>query len=68
MSLVGPVVTLVVVGVCLWALNTFGGPFIDGKILRIINGVVVIGVIFWLLTMFGLLDSCNNIRVPRVNG
>lgn len=66
MSLVALVVTLLVVGVLLWAVNRFGGEFVDGKILRIINIVVIIAVIVWLLSVFGLLDSCNTVRVPRV--
>lgn len=68
MSLVGLVITLIVVGVCLWALNRFGAQFIDGKILQIINIVVVIAVVFWLLSAFGLLESCSTVKVPRVNG
>jgi hypothetical protein len=64
MTLIGLVLTLIVVGVLLWLLNTYGGAYIDGKILKIINVVVVIAVIFWLLTVFGLLPFAN-IPVPR---
>jgi hypothetical protein len=67
-SLVALVITLLVVGVGLWAVNRFGGEFVDGKILKIINIVVVLCVIVWLLSVFGLLNSCNTVQVPKVNG
>jgi hypothetical protein len=68
MSLVALVITLIVVGVGLWAVNRFGAEFIDAKILRVINIVVVLCVVVWLLSVFGLLSSCNNVQVPKVNG
>lgn len=49
------VVTLLVIGVLLWSVNTYAAAVIDGKILKIINVVVVIAVIVWLLRVFGLL-------------
>jgi hypothetical protein len=61
MSLIGVVLTLVVVGVLLWLLNNYVP--MDGKIKRIINVVVVIVVIIWLLQAFGLLGSLQNIRI-----
>jgi len=61
MSLVGLIVTLVVVGVLLWLLNNYVP--MDGKIKRIINVVVVIVVVIWLLQAFGLLGSLQNIRI-----
>ena len=51
------------VGVLLWLVNTYGSPYIDAKILKIINVVVVIAVILWLLTVFGLLPLGRSIRV-----
>ena len=65
MTLISLVVTLIVVGVLLWLVNTYGGAFIDGKILTIINVVVVICVVLWLLNVFGLLGY-GAIPVPRV--
>ncbi|MGA1980120.1 MAG: Thivi_2564 family membrane protein, partial [Sedimentisphaerales bacterium] len=47
MSLVTLVITLIVVGVLLWLVNTYIP--MDGKIKKIINVVVVIVVILWLL-------------------
>jgi hypothetical protein len=61
MSLIGVVVTLVVVGVLLWLLNNYVP--MDGKIKSIINVVVVIVVVVWLLQAFGLLGSLENIRI-----
>jgi low temperature requirement protein LtrA len=57
MSLVTLIVTLVIVGVALWAINTYIP--MDRKIKSILNVVVVIIVILWLLRGFGLLDSVN---------
>ena len=61
MSLISLIVTLVVVGVLLWLINTYIP--MDGKIKQILNVVVVILVILWLLQAFGLLGSFGGIRV-----
>jgi len=61
MSLIGLVLTLVVVGVLLWLLNTYVP--MDAKIKSIINIVVVIVVIIWLLQAFGVLGSLQDIRI-----
>ena len=64
MSLISLVVTLIVVGVLLWLVNTY--IQMDGKIKSILNGVVVICVVVWLLFAFGILNHSGDIRVPRV--
>lgn len=61
MSLIGVIITLVVVGVLLWLLNNYVP--MDAKIKRILNVVVVIVVVIWLLQAFGLLGSLRNIRI-----
>jgi len=61
MSLIGLVLTLVVVGVLLWLLNTYVP--MDAKIKSIINILVVIVVVIWLLQAFGVLGSLQNIRI-----
>lgn len=61
MSLIGLVLTLVVVGVLLWLLNNYVP--MDGKIKSIINVVVVIVVVIWILQGVGLLGSLQNIRI-----
>lgn len=45
-------ITLVVVGVILWLVNTYVP--MDGKIKSILNVVVVIAVIIWLLRFAGI--------------
>jgi hypothetical protein len=61
MSLIGLVITLVVVGVLLWLLNTYVP--MDAKIKSIINVLVVIVVVIWLLQALGVLGSLQNIRI-----
>ena len=64
MSLVSVVLTLIVVGVLLWLINTFIP--MDGKIKSILNIVVVIAVILWLLYGFGILNGSGDINLPTV--
>jgi len=61
MSLIGLVITLVVVGILLWLVNNYVP--MDGQIKRIVNVVVVIVVVIWLLQELGLLGSLRNIRI-----
>jgi hypothetical protein len=61
MSLVTVVITLIVVGVVLWLINTYVP--MDSKIKTILNVVVVIVVILWLLQGFGVLGSLHGVRV-----
>ncbi len=64
MSLISLVITLIVVGVLLWLVNTYIP--MDGKIKKILNIVVVICVVIWLLVAFGVLDRSASIQVPQV--
>ena len=61
MSLVSLVITLIVVGVLLWLVNTYIP--MDSKIKSILNIVVVIVVVLWLLRAFGLLGDLGAIRI-----
>jgi hypothetical protein len=61
MDLMQLVITLVVVGVLLWLVNSYIP--MDGKIKSILNAVVVIAVVLWLLQAFGLLGSLGSIKV-----
>jgi hypothetical protein len=61
MSLIGLVITLVVVGVLLWLVNNYVP--MDGKIKSILNVIVVIVVVIWLLQAFGVLGSLQGIRI-----
>jgi len=63
MPLIQLVMVLIVIGVLLWLVNSYIP--MDGKIKRILNGVVVIAVVLWLLNVFGLLSSLSNIHVGR---
>ena len=64
MPLISLIITLVVVGVLLWAINSYI-PMAE-PIKKILNIVVVICVVVWLLYAFGILDRSGDIRVPRV--
>ena len=64
MSLVTVAITLIVIGVLLWLVNTYIP--MDGKIKKILNIVVVICVVGWLLVAFGVLSRSGDIRVPNL--
>ncbi len=55
MDLITVVVTLIVVGVLLWAINRYIP--MDSKIKSILNIVVVIVVVIWLLQGYGVIGS-----------
>lgn len=61
MPLINLVVTLAVVGVGLWLINTYVP--MDRKIKNILNLAVVIVVLLWLLRGFGVLGDISAIRV-----
>lgn len=63
MPLLTIVMVIVVVGVLLWALNSFIP--MDQKIRSILNAVVVIVLILWLLQAFGILGSLGSVRVGK---
>lgn len=54
MPLLPIIITLVVIGVILWLVNTYIP--MDQKIKTILNIVIVILVILWLLNLFGMLS------------
>ena len=64
MPLISVAITLIVVGVLLWLVNTYIP--MDGKIKKILNLVVVICVVVWLLYAFGILNHSSDIQVPQV--
>ena len=61
MSLVTIVMSLIVVGVLLWLVNTYIP--MDGKIKKILNIVVTVAVVLWLLNVFGVMGRLRDIRV-----
>ncbi len=64
MPLLTVVLTLIVIGVLLWLVNTYIP--MDGKIKQILNTVVVIAVVIWLLYGFGVLGHSGEIRLPEI--
>jgi hypothetical protein len=64
MSLLSVLVTLIIVGVILWLVNSYIP--MDGKIKKILNVVVVILVILWLLSGFGVFSSMSNMHIGNV--
>lgn len=63
MSLIALVLTLIVVGVLLWLVNTYIP--MDAKIKKILNIVVLVVVVLWLLYAFGLLPLRGDVKVPQ---
>jgi len=63
MPLIQLVITLVVVGVVLWLINSYIP--MQATIKKILNVVVVIVVILWLLSVFGLIGNLSTIRVGK---
>lgn len=61
MSLIGLILTLVVIGVLLWLVNNYVP--MDRTIKSIVNAVVVIVTVVWVLQAVGLLGSLQNIRI-----
>ena len=59
--LITAVITLVVVGLLLWLVNSYIP--MQGQIKAILNGVVVIIVALWLMKLFGLFDYISQFRV-----
>ena len=61
MPLLQIVLSLIVIGVLLWVVNSFIP--MAGSIKSILNAVVIIVVLVWLLNVFGLLHSIQNFRI-----
>ena len=63
MSLINLIIILVVVGVILWAVNSYIP--MQANIKKILNVVVVLAVVLWLLSVFGVLGNLSTIRIGR---
>ena len=61
MPLINIIIMLVVVGVALWAINTYIPMAKPVK--TILNVVVVVILVLWLLQTFGIIGNVNSIRV-----
>ena len=64
MPLVTVVLTLIVVGVLLWLINTYIP--MQAAIKSIINIIVVVAVVLWVLYGFGIITHSGEIRMPVV--
>lgn len=64
MPLIVVVITLIVVGILLWAVNKYIP--MTAAIKQILNIVVIIAVILWLLNIFGLFSYVSSIKTPHV--
>ena len=61
MPLINVVISLIVVGVLLWLVNTYIP--MDSKIKNILNAIVVIVVVLWLLQAFGVLGAIDTVHI-----
>ena len=61
MSLITIVITLIVIGVLLWLVNTYIP--MDGKIKKVLNVVVMVVVVLWLLNVFGVWGHMHDVRI-----
>lgn len=61
MPLINIIITLVVVGVLLWAINTYIPMAAPVK--KILNIVVVVVICLWLLQVFGILGRVGGVSV-----
>ena len=63
MPLIHLIIILALVGLALWAANTYIP--MQTTIKRIMNVVVIIAVIIWLLSVFGIIGNLNAVHVGR---
>ncbi len=57
MTLVSVIITIALVGVLLWAINTYLP--MEANIKKLLNIVVIIIIVLWLLNVFGILSAIN---------
>jgi len=57
MTLLGLIITLIIIGVILWLINTLIP--MDPKVKTILNVVVVIVLLLWLLSVFGVVGPLD---------
>lgn len=64
MPLINVVLTLIVVGVILWLINTYIP--MQSTVKSILNAVVVIAIVLWLLYGFGIISNSGSVSMPTV--
>ncbi len=57
--LLSVIITIVIVGVALWLINSYIP--MDANIKRILNIVVIIVLVLWLLKVFGVIGYLGNV-------
>ncbi len=63
MSLLTIVITLIVVGVLLWAINAINAIIpMSPEVKKVLNVVVVVFLVLWLLQGFGLIHTGLRLR------
>ena len=62
--MLGLVVTLIVVGILLYVVNTYVP--MDANVKKILNVVVILCVVLWLLNVFGVFAYLGNPSIPRL--
>ncbi len=65
MPLITLVITLIVVGILLYLVETYIP--MDPTLKTIIRVVVIIAVVLWLLQALGVLQMASTVQVPRVH-
>ena len=63
MPLLTVVLTLLVIGVCVWLFDTYIP--LDATIKRIIHVVIIICIVVWLLQISGLLGGLATVPFPH---
>ena len=67
----GVIVALLFIGVLLWLINKFLGPYMAPPILNLLNVAVVvivaICVVFYILSAFGLIPLAGGPPVPKLS-
>jgi len=61
MDIVSIAITIIIVGVLLWAANNYIP--MEEKIKQLLNIVVVVFLVIWLLQTFGILGSIHRVQI-----
>jgi len=63
MPLLQIILILLAVGIVMAVINMYGAPYVDARILKIINFVIIVVVVIWLLKVFGVWAYMSKISV-----
>jgi hypothetical protein len=61
MSVISLLVTLIVIGVLLWVVNTYIP--MQATMKKIVNIVVIVLVCLWILSVFGILPNLGTVKI-----